>query len=244
MHTGYWLIPGISALLLGSALALHGSREAPPGGAPPQAGGAAPSQGAAPSAPGAEAEVFQEWLAFGSGCRSRSTEPGDVTMRRELIERDGQRVHAARFTLDRYRLTGEGRPDDAPPAFARECAIRVQVATPPGKRIRRAIATTGVVSSKSPQAKLVLSGTLKLGMATLGKKLVAYDAGSAHGDKEDTFLLTPDEGALPQLGCGEHKLLGFDFTWIAERRDGTDQVSAQLSGGRELLLEVELEDCS
>lgn len=189
-------------------------------------------------------EVFREWVAFGSGCRARSGEPGDVTMERRTLRSGGRVIHRARFHLDHYRLTTEDRPDGEPLDFARECAIRVQLVPPPGERIARVTARTRVASTKSESARLTVLGELKLGPASLGRKLVVHGPGEALDGREDVFRLAPGaEEAFPRLACAQSKLVGFDATWLAERPAAADQVFVELSGDRVLDLDAELSDC-
>lgn len=265
-----------SAIVLASAAALGSvvlavvvaSLVLPAEGPPPPAIPAAPSPVAAPpatAAPAAETAeppvappppagevdteqpVFRDWIAFGSGCRARSDEPGDVTMERATVESGGRVVHRARFHLDQYRLTSADPPPGDPLDFARECAIRIQLGPPPGMRIARVTARTGLVSSKSEGVKLTLLAELKIGVALLGRKLTVHEAGVAHDGWKQVLRLVPGtkpDERLPELACAEGKLVGFDSTWIAERTAPTDEVSVELSGTHVLDIDAELAGCS
>jgi len=193
-----------------------------------------------------EVPVFAEWIALGSGCHAKSNEAGDVSMERIANTGAKNDVYVVRFHLDQYQLTSAGRPPNEPLNFAKECAIRVQVLPPPGKRIRSLYANTSVVSVKSAGTKLTLAGTLKIGAQTLGQKIVIRQAGTASA-AEEAFVLfpgaEPDE-VFPALSCEENKLAGFDFTWIAERHDNTDAIFVEVAADKVLDMVAELEDCN
>ena len=207
-----------------------------------------PSTGSADVPPsGTDARLFFEWVAHGSGCHAMSSNPGDVAMEILPVQEEGGGVHVARFHLDHYKLASAGRPPEAPLKFARECALRLQVGPPSGKRIKSVKAKTGVVSSKSRDTKLTLAGVLKIGAQTIGEEIVVYEAGADHEHEENALSLAPGkkpEESFPALECMEKKLVGFDYTWIVERRGRSDEVLVELSGERVLDLIVELEDCS
>jgi hypothetical protein len=239
-------------LLLGAALVLCRVTSATPPAAPPEP--APPMRGAEPPAPtppqrapAAEgppradsSSVFGEWLALGSGCRARSSEPGNVTMERLAFRRGDLAVQRARFHIDGLRLTGADRPADRLLSFARECAIRVQIGPPPGQRLVDVTARTRVISSKSEGLKLTLSAALRLGAARIAHQLVEYEAAESHQNQEDRFKLSPTENPddpFPSLSCAAPKLIGFDYTWIAEPTgsgSGGD-VSVELAGDAEVV---------
>jgi hypothetical protein len=189
--------------------------------------------------------IFAEWIAHGSGCRARSNTRGDVTMER-VAEVAGQKnIHTVRFHLDQLQLSSARMPPNTPLDFAKECAIRVQVMPPAGKRIKSLFAKTSVVSVKSVGTKLTLAGTLKIGALVLGQRIVIHQATAQQAGEEPFELApgsTPDQ-SFPSLNCSEPKLGGFDFTWIAERRATTDHVFVEVSDAKVLELAVELEDC-
>lgn len=191
-------------------------------------------------------EVFRDWIALGSGCRGRFDMDGDVTLERMTVP-GARDIHRVQLRFARFRLSTAEREPDEPLNFARECAVRIQLGPPPGKRIQRVTARTGVASTKSKGAKLILLGNLELGAVTIGRKLLVYEPGTEHGAKEDSFDLasgSKPEEVLPPLSCGEGKIVGFDYTWIAERKAATDEVSVELSGDQVLELDAELSDCS
>jgi hypothetical protein len=191
--------------------------------------------------------VFRDWIAVGSGCFATSSEPGDVTMERLTLKLRGREIHRARFHLDRFRFTEADRPkDEKVERFARECAVRVQLATPPGKRLTNATAFTRVVSTKSPGVRLTLFGQLRLGSAPIGHELIVHEDTESFHDKLEVFKMSPraqPEEPLPPLECAEPKLLGFDYTWIAEPIGEGGELTVSLGGNKELDLDVEFSDC-
>ena len=194
---------------------------------------------------GGEVPVFAEWIAHGSGCHATSIAAGDVSMERIVYGVTKNDVHVVRFHLDQLQLTSAGRAPNAPLDFAKECAIRVQVIPPAGKRIRALYAQTSVVSVKSAGTKLTLAGTLKIGVQVLGQKIVIQQAGNVDA-AEEAFVLFPGsvpEQAFPLLRCEENKLAGFDFTWIAERHNAIDAVFVEVADAKVLDLVAELEEC-
>ncbi len=196
-------------------------------------------------ADGGELPVFAEWIAHGSGCHATSTAAGDVSMERITTGGPKSDVYVVRFHLDQLQLTTAGRPLNEPLDFAKECAIRIQVIPPAGKRIQSLYAQTSVVSVKAVGTKLTLAGTLKIGAQALGQKIVIRPAGTAHAG-EEAFVIFPGslpEEAFPVLRCEENKLAGFDFTWIAERKEVSDAVFVEVADSKILDMVVELEDC-
>lgn len=191
--------------------------------------------------------VFQEWIALGSGCRAGSDREGDITAER-FTEREGGRViHGIRFHLERLRLASAEQAPETALSFARECGIRVQVGPPSGRRIAGVSAATRVLSSKSERTKLTLIGTMNFGAVILRQGLVVYEAGAAHAHKESAFNLVPGakpEEALPAMPCATGGLLGFTYSWIAERRSRSDEVAVEVAGDRTLELRAVLADCT
>lgn len=192
-------------------------------------------------------QVFRDWIAVGSGCYATSSMPGDVTLNRITIQQGGKEIHRARFHIGGLRLTEADRPaDQQAPRFGRECAIRVQLASPPGKRLAKVTAHTQVISTKSPGVRLMLSGQLRIGSTPIGHQLVIHEGTESIRDALNVFEVspgTPPEEPLPPLVCAEPRLLGFDLTWIAEPTGEDGKLSVSLGGGKVLDLDVEFSDC-
>jgi len=191
--------------------------------------------------------IFSDWVALGSGCRAKPGEAGDVTMESKVSQGDGSETFAMTFQLDQFHLARNEEPSAPPLAFARECSIRIRFGPPQGKRIQRISARTEVVSNKSRAGKLTLLSQLSLGAVTVAREVVVHEPGRAHQGLEHTFDLSPTaetEVALRAVSCSEGKIIGFDYTWLAEPETATDDVSVRLSGDRILVVDVELASCS
>lgn len=242
----------LSLIVLSATLLLRFGKRvttAPPEAAPERASEevASPAPAEAPAAePSAPREVFADWVALGSGCRGRFDKAGDVTMERVAGSATSSDVYKVRFRFERFRLSSGDRAAGAPLDFARECAVRVQLGPPAGKRVKNIVGRTQVISNKGADVKLTLLSELLIGSASLGRSVLVYDMGAAHRAKDDVFELAPDKASdptLPALKCAERKVLGFDYSWIVERKTAGAEVSVELSGAQMLELEVELTDC-
>jgi len=147
-------------------------------------------------------------------------------------------VQRARFHLAGLRLTDADRPADRRLSFAKECSLRVQVGPPPGQRLVDVTARTRVISTKSEGLKLTLAAALRLGAARIALQLVGYDAAELHQDREESMMLSRSAHAdepFPSLGCAEPKLIGFDYTWIAEPTGSGGDVSVEVAGHARVL---------
>jgi hypothetical protein len=107
------------------------------------------------SNPGTSAETLplvREWFALGSGRRAKSDMPGDVTMDVVAGNSTQSNRHQYTFHLDQFRLTSARRLSDAPVRFAKECAIRLAVQPPKGKRIGRKLIAPATPSANDISA--------------------------------------------------------------------------------------------
>jgi len=192
------------------------------------------------------APVLNDWFALGSGCRAKSDIPGDVT--KENLPADPMQpdLHRVRFHLDQLKLSSDTLGDKTPVKFARECAVRLNINPPAGKKIVSVRARTAVREDKAAPVKLTVVSELKIGKSTLGRKLAEFPAGSEVKGEARTIELAPGKEPgqdFPALECGEPKIIGFDYTWIAERSSASDRVDATLAGDRTLDIEAVLADC-
>ncbi|MFO0679495.1 MAG: hypothetical protein U0169_23415 [Polyangiaceae bacterium] len=190
--------------------------------------------------------VLNDWFALVSGCRAKNDIPGDVSL--EAIPADPMRpdLHRVRFHLDKLEISSDKLGAATPVKFARECAVRLNINPPAGKKIVAVRAHTQLQEDKSSHVKLTVANELKIGKSTLGRTLVEFPAGSEAMNMARAIDLAPgkDPGQeFPALECGEPKIIGFDYTWIAERESATDRVRGSLSGARTLEIEADLADC-
>lgn len=190
--------------------------------------------------------VLNRWFALGSGCRAKDDLPGDVTM--EMLPQDPMRPNAyrARFHLDRLHLAPSLLADTSTLKFARECSIRLNINPPAGKKVTKVTATTGVAVDKPEGPKLTVLSELKIGNATLGRQESTFATSESVQSKESAITLVPGaklDEQFPVLACAEPKIIGFNYTWIAERTAPSESVDVQLSGAKTLDIEAELSSC-
>ena len=189
--------------------------------------------------------VLNDWFALGSGCRAKSDVPGDVEMKELPIDPARPLTHRVKFTLRNFNIKGDSA-DKAVLQFARECAVRLNINPPEGKRLVDLRAQTAVVASKDTGATLDVLSELKLGNASLGTVRRQLDASARIQPQQETIdLVAGSKGeALPQLRCGEAKIIGFDYSWIVKREQKQlSSLSVEVGGDKTLLIEATLADC-
>jgi hypothetical protein len=237
MATHKFIIPALLALPVGWLLLA---------GATKSASATAASTEEVAARPGAELPVLNTWFALGSGCRARSDAAGDVAMERLPQDPNRPNVYRVRFHLDSYQAASDALGANPPVKFARECAVRVNINPPAGMKLVDVHAATDVVEDKGAGVKLTVRNELKLGNATLGAADFVYDQGRALFHHDDAIALKPGlNGApMPTLKCAEPKIIGYDYTFLAERPTAADEVHVQLSGAKTLDIEAELAPCS
>ena len=190
--------------------------------------------------------VFNDWFALGSGCRARSDLPGDVQLKIQPDREGSPNLHVARFFLKNFKLSDNNTNRDLR-QFGRECAIRLNINPPPGKKIFALHARSKLTVKKSPGYALDLLSELKLGPVSLGRDNQKYLVTDVqHYRKHEVSLSAGSDMAtsLPQLGCGEPKIIGFDYSWIvSERQPGQQIVTVELADDSSILIEAVLSDC-
>lgn len=195
---------------------------------------------------GATKPVLNDWFALGSGCRAKSDLPGNVKM--EALASDPARPHAYRvkFTFVGLELRGDTAEKQVT-QFARECAVRLNINPPPGKKIVDLRAETSVIASKDLGATLDLNAELKLGATSLGsvRRTLAANARSQASEEKIELASNSNGGiALPEMTCGQPKIIGFDYSWIAKRdQPQLSSLSVELGADKSLILEATLADC-
>ena len=191
--------------------------------------------------------VLNEWFALGSGCRAKADLPGNVKM--EPLPQDPNRPNSYRvkFTFLDFQLKSD-TADTKTMQFAKECAVRIAINPPSGKRISEVKATTSIVASKGTGATLDISSELKIGSTSLGtvRKTLASSAKSEPVDERIELASgSSKDTSLPELSCGEGKVIGFDYSWIVKREHGqSSQLHVELSRDKSLILEASLDSCS
>lgn len=209
--------------------------------------------------------VLRAWLVMGSGCKqSASNIPGPVVIEKVPVDAASPNIHKARFDLSIFKLDTAALDKQKmgvsfanakkkyaaekklEVTFPAECAVRVGVNPPEGKRIKNIMAKASLQSSKSPQAALNLGSTLLLGTKILDVQEVKVAAGQGHTDKDDEIILSPgkkEEQMMPLLACGEAKLVGVDFKFQGILPSEIEKAQARLGKDHKVEIAIELEDC-
>ena len=190
--------------------------------------------------------VLNDWFALGSGCRAKSNLPGNVSMETLMDDTKGGDTYRVRFHLNDFALNGEAS-EQSPKKFGRECAIRLNINPPQGKKLVRLRALTKVSAGKESGPSLDILSELKLGSASLGVVQRKLDHSASVAAREEVIDLRAGEGAgepLPQLGCAEPKIVGFDYSWIGTRdKDQKGALHVELGREKSLVIEAILADC-
>lgn len=190
--------------------------------------------------------VLNDWFALGSGCRARSDLIGDVEMKLQPYRDNHQRVYAAKFFLKNLRLS-EVHKNAKAKRFGLECAIRLNINPPPGKKIVALHARTKMNVAKNLGYELDLLAELKLGPMSLGQEARKFGIADVQDSKLHKVLLSAGQDsatALPQLGCGEPKIIGFDYSWVVSQIQTGNKIGpVELADDQSLLIEAALEEC-
>jgi hypothetical protein len=198
-------------------------------------------------ASGSTKPVLNDWFALGSGCRAKSDLAGNVRMEGGSSEAGSPDRYEAKFIFKDFALSAKV-VDPSLLKFGRECAVRLNINPPPGKRIVGIRAQTKIASAKDSGPTLDILSELKLGATSLGRIQQKLDGSSRVAAREDTVSLEAGRGAgeqLPQLGCGEAKIIGFDYSWIATRsKEQKGSMRVELGKEKSLVIEAILANCT
>lgn len=190
--------------------------------------------------------VLNDWFALGSGCRAKSDLSGNVKMEELPADPARPNVYRVKFSFTNFELHGD-TADKQVPQFARECAVRLNINPPAGKKLVELRAQTAIAAGKDVGASLDLLGELKLGAASLGTVRKTLDANARTAIQEESIDLAAggkSGQALPQMQCGEAKIIGFDYSWIAKReKQELSSLSVELSKDKSLIIEATLAEC-
>jgi hypothetical protein len=158
-------------------------------------------------------------------------------------------VYKVKFIIDDLKLSSDAPSQKTPLSLAEECAIRLNVSPPPGKTLKRLVANTQFQASKSAEVDLLLNGELKLGTSSLGYVREI----SKHGEEVFEKMIPvhldtkyPSKGgaeAMPELSCGEAKIIGFDYTFTAKRKSEKESFQVGISNEKTLEIVAELGNC-
>ena len=194
---------------------------------------------------------FTEWLALGSGCRAKHNLAGDV-LRRHSPPSASPFSHVILFELPHYAMTtsvprGTATPQERPPlAFAKECALRITLEPGAHRRIKNVSAQTTLTLSKPAGTLAAALVELKLGAQSLSSKLFSFSKEDIFVRRQEEIVLFPGKGStetMPNLGCGEAKILGIDYSFQSQRSRSEDEVHMSLGGDKTLKVTVDTEAC-
>ncbi|MEN9810238.1 MAG: hypothetical protein RLZZ488_1805 [Pseudomonadota bacterium] len=211
-----------------------------------------PKRGLASAQSAEMALTVKDWTAAGSGCRAQKSKAGDVELKSVRNgSATGSELVVMKFALPKYKLASPPENPATSITFARECALRV-VALPKGKvRIKSVAARTPVAYSKDADVGLKMQYLLRLDGEIVGQSLKEIDAGQQIRNAEETVLLSgkPSDEAQQMMkmtpqNCGSAHMLGFDYTFIAARKNRNDAALVQISDEKQLEIAVEIEPCS
>ncbi len=198
-------------------------------------------------ASGSTKPVLNDWFALGSGCRAKSDLAGNVRMEGVPSEVGSSDRYKAKFIFKDFALNGESVASSVE-KFGRECAVRLNINPPPGKRIVGIRAQTKISSTKDSGPTLDILSELKLGATSIGKIQQKLDGSARVALREEAVYLEAGQGVgeqLPQLGCGEAKIIGFDYSWIATRsKEQKGSMHVELGKEKSLIIEAILASCT
>ncbi len=192
-------------------------------------------------------EFIYDWSALGSGCRGQqSVSEGNVEFLLNPSKAPSLNRYQLRFVLEKFRLESPVPKDQGPThlEFARDCAIRVALNPPPGKRIVDIEAVSNYRLSKEASSEMKTMAQLTLGMTTLATARLEFPSSQSLRKAQHELRLVPQRSAgdLAEVRCGQSKLLGLDLLFYINRSNSNAKVDMNLEN-REIDVLVDLEDC-
>lgn len=175
---------------------------------------------------------LRDWFAFGSGCRSRPTSPGDVSL--EVVKIEGM-DGAYRVEL---RLPNFGIAEADPwmhrlPTFARECGIRLAVHPTPGRRLSSVTAAPVYVIDKPSGAKIRLRARLSVGDTTVSRFERWLPIEQRMKADEQPVMWSTDSNShsvFETVLCEQPKVVGLDLSIaLARETQGRSLVNVTMS---------------
>lgn len=190
--------------------------------------------------------VLNDWFALGSGCRAKSNVPGNVSRRNLSANAELPDVYRVEFTFKDLSLKQDMAPKDVL-QFARECAIRLNINPPKNRKIVSLRARTEVVTNKNTGVMLDAQSELIIGAVSLASERRTENDQAQILNKVDKIELESDGSSgspMPLFGCGEAKIVGFNFSWIATRKSSDiAELSVNLGKRKNLVIEATLAAC-
>jgi hypothetical protein len=178
-------------------------------------------------------EFIYDWTSLGSGCKGQqSVEGGDVSLKLNPWKQPSLNRFQLRFNFQRFKLQSPVPKDQGKTnlEFARDCAIRVALNPPKGKRIADVEAVANYRLSKELSSEMKTLAQLTLGMTTLATTKLEFPAAEALKDDLKELRLVPQ------------KLLGVDLLFYINRPDEKSKVDMSLQD-HVMDVVVDLEEC-
>lgn len=193
-------------------------------------------------------EFIYDWSAMGSGCRGRLLESkGNVSLSSKPLGPPFLNRYQLRLVLEKFRLESPVPADQGKTnlEFARDCAIRIALNPPAGKKIADVGVSSMYYLTKNEQSELKTMGKLTLGMATLGESRVDFSKREAFATMYRDLHLSAgrSHSALNEVKCGQAKLLGIDLILYVDRDSEAAKVNMSLENNV-LDVVVDLDACT
>ena len=177
-------------------------------------------------APILETDDFElrDWFAFGSGCRARPTQPGDVTVRVSKVAGVPGRYRVG-IALPSYGITPTDHLLQTTASFARECGIRLAVYPTAGKKLSNVAANPVYRVNKPAGPRTRLRARLFAGDTTLFQVEKWHPEGQELHDQEQPaygqMSTSAAQAAFDQLLCEQPRIVGLDLSAALVRQDLT-----------------------
>jgi hypothetical protein len=164
---------------------------------------------------------LRDWLAFGSGCRARAAEPGNVSMRvADDLGSPGR--YRVRFVFNGYGI-GQADPlSGESENFARECAIRLAIEPTAGRRLSGATAVPVFRVDKAAGPRVRLRARLFVGGETAFKFEKWFDGKDVLRGHLEAAKWYADGAADESSGdapCGLGRIVGLSLSAAVFRED-------------------------
>lgn len=215
------------------------------------------------------APLVRDWGVLGNGCKKTTAQVAggsaldvgamrDVATEKSASGKDIPQKSSLEITLSLpdYELLltpKERKPNQKPKAggpdadsLASECSFRAGIYPPAGKRIKNVVARTRMEASKAKESQLLTYARLKIGADPIGSLTKPFESGAPLSAWREEIELLPGrnpEEAMPEIRCGEEKLLQLDLGFIGKLAGG-DNVSASLKPDRKVIFAIDFEDCA
>lgn len=197
-------------------------------------------EAAAPERPEIE---LRDWMAVGSGCQARLSQPGDARVQVRKDARVAGR-YELQVELPSYRLEGDRPAAPGAVDFARECAIRLAVYPAQGKRLKALRGSATFSVDRDAGARIRLRSRLLLGDETLSRMETWV---SPTGGSTQDLSIRPDAeaagGTRRASSCAEPRIVGLDLSAAIFRRSSRPTASVALAR-RVAFVTLEVEDCA